>query len=240
MEIVTVLLDGPGKNALGTGLMTRTRAALAQAGGAPVLLTGAGGVFSAGLDLKEVASLEPPGMRAFLEGLEALVVDLFHYPGPVVAALPGHAIAGGAVIALCCDHIVATPDPRVRIGLNEVAIGLRFPPATLEVVRHRIPRRHQSTVLLGAGLHSPAEALRLGLVDELAEDAVRTGQARLELLASHPPQAYAASKADLHAGVARIAPPRAAAFMDEVLPLWTSPDLRQRLAAILAPRPRPG
>ena len=240
MEFVTILLEGPGKNALGSELMARTRQALARASGAPVLLSGAGGVFSAGLDLKEVSSLDPQGMRAFLEGLEALVIDLFHYPGPVVAALPGHAIAGGAVIALCCDHIVACTEPRARIGLNEVAIGLRFPPATLQVLRHRLPRRHHAAVLLGAGLHPPQEALRLGLVDELADDPLGTARARLLALAAHPPEAFAATKADLHDGVARVDAQAQARFAEAILPVWTSPAVRERLAAILAPRPRPG
>ncbi|NOY25956.1 MAG: enoyl-CoA hydratase/isomerase family protein, partial [Oligoflexia bacterium] len=134
MDIVTILLQGPGKNALGTAHMARLRAELAAAGGRPVLLTGASGCFCAGLDLKEVVGLDTAAMGRFLDGLEGLVTDLFHYPGPVVAAINGHAIAGGAVVALACDHSIATTSARTRIGLNEVSIGLRFPPATFQVL----------------------------------------------------------------------------------------------------------
>lgn len=233
-EVVEILVEGPGKNALGSRIMASLRQALADARPQPILLRGAGGAFSAGLDVKEVAGLSPDGMAAFLGGLEGLVTELFHYPGPVVAALEGHAIAGGAVLALCCDHIVATTDPRARIGLNEVAIGLRFPPATLQVLRHRLPRRHQPRLLLGAELHAPADALALGLVDELADDPVAVARQRLATLAAHPPRAYAATKGDLRAGVAVVTPEDTARFAEQVVPAWTSDEVRSLLAGLLS------
>ena len=80
--MVELLIEGPGKNALGTAVMTSLLARLERAGGAPVLLTGAGDAFSAGLNLKEVAALDAPGMVAFLRTLEALASALYTYPGP--------------------------------------------------------------------------------------------------------------------------------------------------------------
>lgn len=233
MEPVTILLDAPGKNALGTPHMQRILAELAAAGDRPVLLTGAGGCFSAGLDLREVASLDPAGMQAFLDLLEALVTAIFHHPAPVVAAVTGHAIAGGAVLALACDHTVCTDDPKARIGLNEVAIGLRFPPATLEVVRHRLPAHLHGQVLLGAGLHAPARALALGLVDELAADPQALAAERLRALAGHPAAAYAATKADLRDSVGRPDAQARARFAQQVVPTWTSDAVKARLAAVL-------
>src|SRR5262245_65510790 len=170
--MIEIVLDGPGKNALSTTLMEALRERIRAAGGAPVLLTGAGDAFSAGLDLKHVVSLDQPGMARFLALLEDLVATLFAHPGPTVAAVNGHAIAGGCVLALCCDHRVITAEPRVRIGLNEVALGVPFPPRTLAAVLHRIPPRSRDEVLLGAELHPPDAALRLGLVDEIAADAL--------------------------------------------------------------------
>lgn len=237
MEPVEIVIEGPGRNALGSTLMQALLDALERAAPAPALLRGAGGAFSAGLDIREVASLDRDGMAAFLDRLERLVVALYTYPGPVVAAVEGHAIAGGAVLALCCDHAVATTDPRARIGLNEVAIGLRFPPATLQVIRHRLPPHHQPAILLGAALHAPQQALRLGLVDELADDPVAVARQRLAALAAHPPRAYAATKADLRAGVGDVDAAQRARFLAEVLPAWTHPDVRATLTAVLS-RPR--
>ncbi|MCB9780625.1 MAG: enoyl-CoA hydratase/isomerase family protein [Alphaproteobacteria bacterium] len=236
MDIRTITISGPGKNALGSTLMASLRSQLTDAGGAPVLLTGGGDAFSAGLDLKEVASLDAPAMRDFLDGLEALVVDLFHYPGPVVAAVNGHAIAGGSVLALCCDLIVCTDSPRARIGLNEVAIGLRFPPSTLQCIRFALPPHTQGRVLLGAGLHAPQDALALGLVHELAADPVAVGMDRLAALARHPYAAYARTKADLRDHVGRIGPEEAERFAEEVVPAWTSDTVQQTLQAFLSGR----
>ena len=78
-------MNAPGKNALGTELMTWLVDRLAEARGEPIFLAGAGDSFSAGLNLKEVASLDAPGMTRFLGTLERMVAALFHYPGPVVA-----------------------------------------------------------------------------------------------------------------------------------------------------------
>lgn len=227
--MIEITMDGPGKNSLGTGMMTYLIDRLAEAGGEPVLLTGAGDSFSAGLDLKEVTSLDERGMEAFLRRLDALTNALFHYPGPTVALVNGHAIAGGCVLAVCCDHRVAQESPRARIGLNEVALGLRFPPGVLRMLLARIPRQHQGEVLLGAGLHDPHGALRLGLVDEVTDDAPAVARARLAALAAHPRAAYAATKTDIRS----VEPPTAEEerrFAAEVLPAWTSGDVRQRLA----------
>lgn len=236
MDPVTILLDGPGKNALGSTHMARILAELRAAAGRPVLLTGAGDCFSAGLDLKEVATLDGPAMAEFLDGLEALVTALFHHPAPVVAAVNGHAIAGGAVLALACDHSVATTSPRARIGLNEVALGLRFPPATLEILRFRLPPHLQGQVLLGATLHDPPSALALGLVDELADDPLAEARKRVQALAAHPAAAWAATKADLRGEVGRIRPSERARFAAEVVPAWTSGAVKTRLQAVLERR----
>ncbi len=228
-----ITLSAPGKNAMGSELMAFVRSELAAAGGAPVLITGDGDAFSAGLNLKEVASLDAPGMARFLQLLEDMVLDLYTYPGPTVASVNGHAIAGGCVIALCCDHRVMTTNPKARMGLNEVALGLRFPPRVFNMARDRLPRRWQEQVLLGAALHDPARALELGLVDELAEDPAGVGRARVEVLAKHPAAAYSATKLRMRDGVLGPSPTEQARFQTEDLPSWTSDDLKQKIAQLL-------
>src|SRR5262249_12661406 len=106
MDAYELTLAAPGRNALGAAVMEDIRSRLHAAAGRPVLLAGSGGAFSAGLNLKEVAALDRDGMARFLDLLETLIEELYCYPGPVVAAITGHAIAGGCVLALCCDHRV--------------------------------------------------------------------------------------------------------------------------------------
>ena len=228
-----ITLDGPGKNALGTGLLTAVRDQIEAAGTDPILITGTGDAFSAGLDLREVGSLQPEDMGQFLRLLEDVVFRLFAHPAPTVAAVNGHAIAGGAVLARATDLAVATDNDRARIGLNEVALGLRFPPRIFAMMRHRLPVRHHHRVFLEAGLHPPAVAVQLGLVDRVASDPLAVAQAGLEALAAHPPQAYADTKADLQGSVGQPDPAGAQWFVDEVMPAWTSDALRQRIGSRL-------
>lgn len=228
-----IKMAGPAKNALGTDMMNFLVDKLDEADGRAVLLVGDGDAFCAGLDLKEVLRQDAPGMASFLELLEKLCAKLFDYPGPTVAAVNGHAIAGGCILALCCDHRVGTTNPKAKIGLNEVAIGLRFPPGILSIVRHRVPSRSLRQILLEAALHDPIAAVRLGLVDELAEDCVAVGRARLERVAIHPQEAYAQTKADLGRGVTRVSDEEQQRFAKEVVPVWSSDALEQRIAAVL-------
>ncbi|MDB4931354.1 MAG: Enoyl-CoA hydratase, partial [Myxococcaceae bacterium] len=180
--MIDIVIEGAGRNALGTPVLTALRDALRAAGDEPVLLRGAGGAFSAGLNLKELATLDEPAMERFLSLLEETFEALYLHPAPVVALVEGHAIAGGTVLALCCDWRVAAADERARLGLNEVALGLQFPPKTWAIVNARLPATTREQVLLGAGLHPPSEALRLGLLDEVTADAEARARAVLAAL----------------------------------------------------------
>ena len=148
---VRVVLEGPGKNALSTAVMQKALDDVRDAGTRPLLLTGAGDAFSAGLNLKELQALDPAGMARFLGLLADLVAALFLHAAPTVALVNGHAIAGGCVMALTCDLRVAKDDGNIRIGLNETALGLEFPPSVLRLVRarvspHAIGRSHNRTL----------------------------------------------------------------------------------------------
>jgi enoyl-CoA hydratase/carnithine racemase len=233
IPMVEILLSGPGKNALGTALMTRIREELGRAGGRPVLLRGEGDAFSAGLDLKEVSGVDPAGMRRFLGLLEDLVLDLYTYPGPTVASINGHAIAGGCVLALACDVRIASDNPRLRIGLNEVALGVRYPPRVMALVRDRVPRRVLERVVLGAALHPPELAVELGLVDEISSEAKAAADARLAELARHPADAYHAAKRALRENVLVPTAEAVARFENDDPPVWTSEPVRAQIKALL-------
>jgi enoyl-CoA hydratase/carnithine racemase len=236
--MVDLVLDAKGKNALGTTHMTRLLADLDAAGDAPLLVRGAGGAFSAGLDLREVASLRPDEMGGFLRLLERLFTRLYLHPAPTVALVNGHAIAGGCVLALCCDARIAAADPGIKIGLNEVAIGVVFPPRTLAICRARVPRAHEVEVLLGGGLFAPERARALGLVDAVAADAETAARQRLAELAAHPRDAYAMVKRDLRGASAEALASDEALerYVHEAVPIWTGQALKDRVARILGGR----
>jgi len=228
--VKTILLSGPGKNSLSTQLMRGMLASLREAAGAPLFLTGEGDAFSAGLNLKEVASLDVAGLTTFLGVLEDLVQALYEYPAPTVAWVNGHAIAGGCVLALCCDVRVMTAREGVRIGLNEVALGLRFPPRTFKMTANRVPGPSLARVLLEAELYRANEARELGLVDVIGEEA--DARARLEKLAAHPRDAYASAKLAMR-GTLAVPEAEQARFLTDVVPTWAAPELKERLRAVL-------
>ena len=228
-----LVISAPGRNALSTDLMERLLAGLRAAAGRPLLVVGADGAFSAGLNLKEVAGLDEAGMRRFLLLLDDLVEALYEYPGPTVACVDGHAIAGGCVLALCCDWRVAADRAALRIGLNEVALGLEFPPRILALVRDRVPRRHIERVVLEAGLHDPRTAREIGLVDEVAGDPLVAAEAALARLAASPAATYAATKHALRAGVLAIDDARRRHFDERIVPAWCAPETKARIGAAL-------
>ncbi|MBX3189437.1 MAG: enoyl-CoA hydratase/isomerase family protein [Labilithrix sp.] len=227
----TIVLSGPGKGSLSTELMTRTLAAVREAGDAPIFLTGEGDAFSAGLNLKEVASLDEAGLRRFLGVLEELVTALYEHPGPTVAWINGHAIAGGCVMALACDVRVMTAREGARIGLNEVALGLRFPPRTFEMIRKRMTGPALERAVLEASLYTAAEALALGLCDLVGDES--DARAHIARLAAHPRDAYAEAKRALR-GSLEISDAEQRRFLEEVVPRWAAPELKERLRAVLA------
>ncbi len=235
---VRITLAGPGMNALGTTLMSSVLTQLEAAGTAPLLLVGEGRAFSAGLDLKEVLSLDEAGMGTFLELLTTLTQKLFQHPAPTVAAVHGHAIAGGAVLARMCDVVIAPREGRGRIGLNEVALGLRFPPRLLRALQARIPRRFHTEVFLGAELYAGPDALRVGLVDVLTPssapaDVHAAAMARLRALAAHPADAYAHAKAAIQQDIPKTTEAELRDFEEHDLAIWAGPRIKTTIRSIL-------
>lgn len=220
-----VVLEGPGKNALSSAMMDKLCDRLRVASGDPVLFSGAGDAFCAGLNLKEMAGLDATAMQAFLVLLENMVQALYEYPGPTAAAVNGHAVAGGCVIALGCDCRVMTTAPGARMGLNEVAIGARFPPKTWSMIKARVPAASIERVVLGAQLVDPQTALGLGLVDELAADPLTVAKERLAVLARHPRDAYAAAKRGIRGKLTPSAE-ATAQWEGEDRAAWTSPEFK--------------
>jgi enoyl-CoA hydratase len=232
MTDARLTMTAAGRNALGEALMASMIAELRAAAGRPLLLTGAGNTFSSGLNLKEVERLDVTGMRHFLGLLDELMDTLYTYPGPTVACVNGHAIAGGCVVALCCDYRVAIDHDDVRIGLNEVPLGLEFPPKILELVRRRVPPGYIDRVILEGALHGPRSARELGLVDEVAADVEPAALAALARLSAAPSAEYLAAKRALRVPLT-LTPEQQRHFDDHVVPAWCKPAVKQRIRAAL-------
>jgi enoyl-CoA hydratase/carnithine racemase len=168
-DIAEIRLARPPVNALNMDLIAALRDALAQAprdGARGVVISGAPGLFSAGVDVPELLQRDRTGVREYWRALFALCADMAHLPIPAVAAITGHSPAGGAVLALFCDYRVMAQGP-FRIGLNEVQVGLLVPDC-IQLALRRVVGTYRAERLLVAGAMIEAEqALACGLVDEL-------------------------------------------------------------------------
>ncbi len=107
---------------------------LAKSDTRAVVVTGTGTIFSAGVDLPRAAEGGRKYLRAIVAALDAMYEEIFLFPRPVVAAINGHAIAGGCVLACCADYRVLA-EGLGRMGVTELRVGVPFPPFAFEVLR---------------------------------------------------------------------------------------------------------
>jgi enoyl-CoA hydratase len=164
-----------------------------------VVITGAGRAFSAGVDLRRYLDEGVSYVERFLPALSDMFRAAFELAKPVVAAVNGHAIAGGCVLAATADSTLMA-DGNGRIGVPEIKVGVPFPRIAVEVLTYSVGEVAARRLVLGAGTHSAAEALAIGLVDEvvapgeLLELAVRRARA---MASDIPADTFAATKAQL-------------------------------------------
>lgn len=237
--IAEIVLARPPVNALNPELCQAVRAALDSAignGAQGVILGSAAKVFSAGLDVPHLASLgqDRDALRSAWQAFFDTALALANAPVPVVAALNGHAPAGGCVWALCCDYRVMASGP-FRIGLNETQVGLVAPEGIQRLMR-RIVGAHRAERLLVAGEMVEAErALALGLVDEVVEiDSVSTrARVWLEQLLALPRDAMLATRTIARADVVDALQPHNIQ-LDRFVDAWYGEGTQAALRALLA------
>jgi enoyl-CoA hydratase len=197
-------LARPPVNALDRSLVETITDAVAQAidRRAPaIVLTGQGSCFSAGIDTKLAGRATRDEQIASILAINAMVHAIYSAPIPVVAAINGHALGGGLVMALACDVRVASRGAH-KLGLNEVAAGVPFPAGPLRVVSAELDPSVLRDLCLTGRIVEADEARELRLVDELVEPAELLGRG-LEVarqLASY--EAYAVVKGQLRSMVA--------------------------------------
>ncbi|MEM8934130.1 MAG: enoyl-CoA hydratase/isomerase family protein [Acidobacteriota bacterium] len=189
-----------------------------------VVLTGAGSSFSAGVDLFRVLDGGADYLDHFLGALSSTVERLFAFHKPVVAAVNGHAIAGGCILALACDRRVAT-NAKAKLGVSELKVGVPFPVAPLEILRYHLPNAVVQDLVLTGRLLDPDEALALGLVEELAEpDAVLDRALRIAgSLARIPDGTFALTKHQLRQDALEAIRRHSSELDGEILRQWSEP-----------------
>lgn len=157
-------------NAMNRELLDGLAAGLGDGDPQPTVLTGEGRVFSAGLDLVTLDSIDRDGLEKFLTRFAATMIQALTTPYPLVAAVNGHAVAGGCVLALACDYRVGT-EGEFKIGMNELSHRLPLPAVASEIPRGALTPQTYRTVVMSGALMAPDAAEQVGILDMVSADA---------------------------------------------------------------------
>jgi enoyl-CoA hydratase len=198
-----------------------------------VVLTGAGKFFSFGFDIPELFSLPKEGFSAYLREFTALYRYLFLYPKPVVAALNGHAIAAGCMLALACDHRVMG-EGNAKISLNEATFGSSLFAGSVEMLRFWVGGTTATEVAVSGAMFTAEEAKSRGLVHETvpADGLAAAARRAAAGLASRSPAAFASIKGLLRGPVADEMDRREPKSIEEFVEIWYSEETRANLKKI--------
>jgi enoyl-CoA hydratase len=227
--VTIVRLDNPPVNALDLSLLEVAIASMRNIQG-PVVITGAGRCFSAGVDLRALADGGTEYADRFVTALSDAFLAVFDHPAPVVAAINGHAIAGGCVLAMCADVRLMSAG---TIGLTELSVGVPFPVAALEICRFAMGTSVARAALQAKTIGADA-ALTQGWVDAVVpnDELISQATASARDLGQYSPAAYAATKQQLHQP-AHIAIAAGAEMDAEVRASWINEETRDRIAAFV-------
>jgi len=236
---VTILRMAAGKgNALNLEFASALADAVEELERGParaVVITGKGSVLGAGVDLPALVEGGSEYVRRFLPLMQRGFERLVLFPKPIVAAVNGHAIAGGAIIMLACDQRLLAQGT-ARIGLTEVRVGVEFPAWPLEIVRFATPPQHFPTLVCTGRTFQPPEALARGLVDELVapERLIDRACEVAEEMAAVPAAAFTATKRAVRRPL--IEAGRRLASLEEtaMIEKWSSPEVLRNVADFAA------
>jgi enoyl-CoA hydratase len=189
-----------------------------------VVIAGQGRMFCAGVDLKRLSEGGADYIRKFLPALHRLYDTVFFHPKPVVAAINGHAIAGGAVLAACADRRIMANDGG-RIGVTELLVGVPFPALAFEIVRFAVPPRYLPEFTLSGATYPSDAALQKGWVDEVVEPAalMQRALAAAQSYAALSPPAFAQTKMQIRQAVSERMAASGEATDRAVTEIWTAP-----------------
>lgn len=235
-DVAVVRIDRPPANAMSPDMLADGRAVLDELRGAEpaaIVLTGRPGFFSAGVDLKVAPTLDRDGQRAMVEGINETFLAWYSFPRPVVAAVNGHAIAGGLILALCADHRIGNGDG--KLGLTELKAGIGYPLAAMTIVKAELSPPVARALALRSELIGHAEGLELDLLDEVVEPAALEDRALAvaEQFAALPREAYARVKEQLRGETIATLRGKLDRGEDPMLSAWVGDESAEASAAIL-------
>jgi enoyl-CoA hydratase/carnithine racemase len=199
---------------------------------ASALVLGSGNekFFSIGFDIPNLFGLSRRDFETFFAEFNRVCLKLYTLPKPTAAAITGHAVAGGCILALCCDYRLIAEGKKL-MGLNEIKLGVPVPYLADCVLQSIVGTRYARDMMDTGEFYAPADALRMGLVDAvlLVGDVLPKAVEKARLLGAWTPSAFALIKRNRVEQIER----RVLAQREEMERLfvdcWYSDEARQRL-----------
>lgn len=191
--------------------------------------------FSIGFDLPHLFDISLADFATFYRAFNLMCLGLYTLPKPTVAAISGHATAGGCILALCCDYRLIA-NGRKLIGLNEIKLGVPVPYAADRILRETVGARNARLVVESGDFYTPDAALKLGLVDEVVPlpGLIRKATERIRGLGFVPGGAFAEIKRSHTEVVERQIQSRLDETDKAFIECWCSQPARERLKEALA------
>ena len=199
-----------------------------------IVVSSALGLFSAGLDLKEIKDFTPAEQTGLVDGLNSAFYHFYNFKKPVVVAINGAAVAGGMFFALSADYAVA--NEKARLGLTEIKVGVDFPVAPFEIAKAELSPGSFRRVLLSGRLFKADEALDMQIIDEIVadENLLERATAVAREYAGNPPLAYAAIKKQVRADALEKIRAAVEDLTDPTRSGWFTDETKASMDAILA------
>ena len=236
-DIATVLLTRGKVNALIEAVIDEFSDCFHELSSNPrvkaVILTGSGKFFSFGFDIPHFMDHSKEDFTRYLTKFTDFYTELFVFPKPVIAALNGHTIAGGCMIATACDYrIMVTGKP--RISLNEITFGSSVFAGSVDMLKACVGPQNAESILYSGGMYSAEQALDLGLVHQVSseENLLPDAKRVAENFANNSGRAFQSIKHLLRRPVAEEMKKKERQSILEFVDIWYSPETREQIQKI--------
>jgi len=236
-RIASVVLSRGKVNALNEALVGELKTCFEELGDdedvRAVILTGQGKFFSFGFDIPELVPYSKEAFSEFVAKFTDLYTQIFLFPKPVVAALNGHTIAGGCMLATACDCRIMV-EGKAKISLNEILLGSTVLTGAVEILKACVGQKNAETILYSGFMYTAEQALPLGLIHQKATEEDLYPEARRVAgeFAQADPAAFQGIKLLLRKPLADQFIPREAQSISQFVDIWYSESTRKRLAEV--------
>lgn len=198
-----------------------------------VILTGSDKFFSFGLDIPELFPYSQADFKIFLQKFTTLYKNMYLLGKPLVAAINGHCIAGGCILASTADNRIMVGG-KAKIALNEASFGSTIFAGAMAILRTQVGQQNAEKIALSGAMFTPQEALEMSLVDDLCEetDLMEKALKNASRMISGYPEAYGSVKQLLRRPIVSNWEKFEPESIEQFIEIWYSPSVRENLKKI--------